>query len=135
MELRGVRPTDRVAGTEQTASRQQDLRGLLPRWALRGARAGGAGVYEQLQCRARHAHDASRTAVTSTSWAMTEQERKNRGQKSAVIVERLERVQLRAMGCERFDLRIRRAPREMVLREGQDAVAVDATIQCLRHEN
>jgi hypothetical protein len=34
---------------------------------------------------------------------MTEAERKKRGEKSAVIVERLVRAQLRAMGCDRFD--------------------------------
>jgi hypothetical protein len=39
---------------------------------------------------------------------MTEAERKQRNEKSAVIVARLVRVQLRAMGCERFDLGIRR---------------------------
>jgi hypothetical protein len=44
---------------------------------------------------------------------MTEAERKKRSQKSAVIVERLVRDQLRAMGCERFDLGIRRDAGEM----------------------
>src|SRR5713226_4442154 len=66
---------------------------------------------------------------------MTEEERKNRGQKSAVIVERLVRVQLRAMGCERFDLGIRRDAGEMILREGQGALEIEATIKWLRHEN
>ncbi len=53
---------------------------------------------------------------------MTEEERNKRGQKSAVIVERLVRVQLRAMSCERFDLGIRREAGEMILREGQGAI-------------
>jgi hypothetical protein len=66
---------------------------------------------------------------------MTEEERKKRGQKSAVIVERLVRVQLRAMGCERFDIGIKRDAGEMILREGQGAVEVEATIKWLRHEN
>jgi hypothetical protein len=35
---------------------------------------------------------------------VTADERKQRGTKSAVIVERLVRGQLRAMGCDRFDL-------------------------------
>jgi hypothetical protein len=34
---------------------------------------------------------------------VTEVERKKRGAKSAVIVARLVRLQLRAMSCERFD--------------------------------
>jgi hypothetical protein len=66
---------------------------------------------------------------------VTEAERKQRGEKSAVIVERLVRVQLRAMGCERFDLGIRRDAGEMILREGQGAFEVEATIKWLRHEN
>ncbi len=66
---------------------------------------------------------------------MTEAERKKRGEKSAVIVERLVRVQLRAMGCERFDLGLRRDAGEMILREGQGAFEVEATIKWLRHEN
>src|SRR5713101_1879836 len=102
---------------------------------MRGARAGGAGIYKQLQCRARHAHDASRTAPTSTSRAMTEEERKNRGQKSAVIVERLVRAQLRAMSCGRFDLGIRRDAGEMILKEGQGAIQIEEAIKWLRHEN
>ena len=52
-----------------------------------------------------------------------------------MIVERLVRAQLRAMGCERFDLGIRRDAGEMILREGQDAFKVEATIKWLRHEN
>ncbi len=52
-----------------------------------------------------------------------------------MIVERLVRVQLRAMGCERFDLGIRRAAGEMILREGQGALEIEATIKWLRHEN
>lgn len=50
---------------------------------------------------------------------MSEAERKARGAKSAVIVERLVRVQLRAMGCERFDLGVKRDAGEMILREGR----------------
>ena len=49
---------------------------------------------------------------------MTEAERKKRSQKSAVIVERLVRTQLRAMGCDRFDLGIRRDAGEMMLANG-----------------
>jgi hypothetical protein len=60
--------------------------------------------------------------------------RKKRGEKSAVIVERLVRVQLRAMGCERFDVGIKRAG-EMILREGQGAIELEKTIKWLRHEN
>ena len=48
---------------------------------------------------------------------MTGAERRERGEKSAVIVERLVREQLRAMGCERVDLGIRRGAGEMILRE------------------
>jgi hypothetical protein len=66
---------------------------------------------------------------------MIEEERKNRGQKSAVIVERLVRVQLCAMGCERFDLGIRRDVDEMILREGQGAIEIEEAIKWLRHEN
>ncbi len=66
---------------------------------------------------------------------MTEAERKKRGEKSAVIVERLVRAQLRAMGCERFDLGIRRDTGEMILREGQDAIEIEEAIKWLRHEN
>ena len=66
---------------------------------------------------------------------MTEVERKKRGEKSAVIVERLVRVQLRAMGCERFELGIRRDAGEMILREGQGAIEIEEAIKWLRHEN
>ncbi len=66
---------------------------------------------------------------------MTEAERKRRGAKSAVIVERLVRVQLRAMGCERFDLGIKREAGEMILREGQGAIEIEEAIKWLRHEN
>src|SRR5215467_7923348 len=65
---------------------------------------------------------------------MTGEERKKRGEKSAVIVERLVRIQLRAMGCERFDVGIKRAGK-MVLREGQGASQIEQTIKELRHEN
>ena len=50
---------------------------------------------------------------------VTEVERKKRGEKSTVIVERLVFVQLRAMGCTRFELGIQRADGEMILREGR----------------
>ena len=66
---------------------------------------------------------------------MTEAERKKRGEKSAVIVERLARAQLRAMGCERFDLGIRRDTGEMILRGGQGAIEVEVAIKWLCHEN
>jgi len=66
---------------------------------------------------------------------VTEVERKKRGEKSAVIVERLVRVQLRAMGCERFELGIRRDAGEMILREGQGAIEIEEAIKWLRYEN
>jgi hypothetical protein len=66
---------------------------------------------------------------------MTEAERKKRGAKSAVIVERLVRIQLRAMDCERFDLDIKRDAGEMILKEGQAALDIETTIKWLRHEN
>ena len=66
---------------------------------------------------------------------MTGDERKKRGKKSAVIVERLVRIQLRAMGCERFDVGIKRDAGEMILREGQSAIELEKTIKWLRHEN
>jgi len=66
---------------------------------------------------------------------VTEVERKKHGEKSAVIVERLVRVQLRAMGCERFELGIRRDAGEMILREGQGAIEIEEAIKWLRHEN
>ena len=62
---------------------------------------------------------------------MTEAKQKERGKKSAVIVERLVRVQLRAMGCERFDVGIKRDAGEMILREGQGALEIEATIKWL----
>ena len=67
--------------------------------------------------------------------ALTKTERKRRGEKSAVIVERLVRLQLRAMGCERFDVGIKRDAGEMILREGQGAIEIEETIKWLRHEN
>ena len=66
---------------------------------------------------------------------MTGEERKQRARKSAVIVERLVRIQLRAMGCERFDLGIRRDDGEMLLREGQGAIKIEEAVKWLRHEN
>ena len=52
-----------------------------------------------------------------------------------MTVARLVRSQLRAMGCARFDLGVRRDGGEMVLREGQDAFAVAEAVKWLRHEN
>jgi hypothetical protein len=72
---------------------------------------------------------------TSGRAKVTEVERKERGAKSAVIVARLVRVQLRAMGCERFDLGIRRDEGEMILREGQGAMEIEEAVKWLRHEN
>jgi hypothetical protein len=66
---------------------------------------------------------------------MPEEDRKRRELKSAVIVERVMREQLRAMGCERFDLGIRRDTGEMILREGQGALQIEQAINWLRHEN
>jgi hypothetical protein len=66
---------------------------------------------------------------------MTESERNRRGEKSAAIVARLVRAQLRAMGCERFDLGIKRGVGEMILREGQALVEIENAIKWLRHEN
>jgi hypothetical protein len=66
---------------------------------------------------------------------MIEAERKKRGPRSAVIVERLVRTQLRAMGCERFDLGIRRDAGEMILREGEGTFEIEEAIKWLRHEN
>jgi hypothetical protein len=60
------------------------------------------------------------------------EERKKRGEQSAVIVERL---QLRTMGCERFDIGIKRDAGEMILRERQDGVHIEEAIKWLRHEN
>src|SRR6266436_7049851 len=39
------------------------------------------------------------------------------------------------MGCERFDIGIKRDAGEMILREGQGALGIEATIKWLRHEN
>lgn len=66
---------------------------------------------------------------------MREEQRQKRTAKSAVIVARLVRAQLRAMSCERFDLGIRREAGEMILREGQGAIEIEETIKWLRHEN
>ena len=66
---------------------------------------------------------------------MTEAERKNRGEKSAAIVERVVRAQLRAMACGRFELGIRRAEGEMIVRAGQSGVDIEKAIKWLRHEN
>jgi hypothetical protein len=66
---------------------------------------------------------------------MTESERNRRGEKSAAIVARLVRAQLRAMGCERFDLGIKRNAGEMILREGQALTEIENAVKWLRHEN
>jgi hypothetical protein len=66
---------------------------------------------------------------------MTEAERKKGSARSAVIVERLVRTHLRAMGCDRFDLGIRRDAGEMILREEQGAIEIEEAIKWLRHEN
>jgi hypothetical protein len=66
---------------------------------------------------------------------MTQTERKQRSEKSAVIVARLVRAQLRAMGCQRFDLGIKRDAGEMILREGQGPIEIEEAIKWLRHEN
>jgi DNA primase RepB-like protein len=66
---------------------------------------------------------------------MMEAEHKKHGEKSVVIVKRMVREQLRAMGCEHFDLGIRRDAGEMILREGQGAIEIEEAIKWLRHEN
>ena|SRR5215472_11931611 len=66
---------------------------------------------------------------------MTGEERKQRDAKSAVIVERLVRVQLRATGYGRFDLGIKRDAGEMILREGQGAIEIEEAVKWLRQEN
>jgi RepB DNA-primase from phage plasmid len=66
---------------------------------------------------------------------MIREERRKRSEKSAVIVERLVRIQLRAMGCERFTIGIKRDGGEMILREGQGAIEIEKAIKWLRHEN
>jgi hypothetical protein len=66
---------------------------------------------------------------------MTGEERKKRGEKSAMIVERLVRIQLRAMGCDHFGIGIKRDAGEMILREEQGAIEIEKTIKWLRHEN
>jgi len=66
---------------------------------------------------------------------MAGEERKKRGEKSAVIVERLVRIQLRAMGCGHFDIGIKRDGGEMILRESQGAIDIEKAIKWLRHEN
>jgi hypothetical protein len=66
---------------------------------------------------------------------MTESERKKSTGKSFVIAERLVRTQLRAMGCDRFDLGIRRDAGEMILREGQRVIEIEEAIKWLRYEN
>jgi hypothetical protein len=62
-------------------------------------------------------------------------ESKKRGEKSAVIVKWPVRVQRRAMGCERFDLSIRRDADGMILRENQGGIEIEEAIKWLRHEN
>jgi hypothetical protein len=65
---------------------------------------------------------------------MTEYNNK-RDEKSAVIVERKVRIQLRAMGCERFDLGILPDAGETILREKQRAVDIEKVTKWLRREN
>jgi hypothetical protein len=45
------------------------------------------------------------------------------------------RVQLRAMGCERCELGVRREAGEMILREEQDSIDIEKANKWLRHEN
>src|SRR6266478_6248503 len=45
------------------------------------------------------------------------------------------RGQLRAIGCLRFDIGIKRDAGEMILREAQRALEIEATIKWLRYEN
>src|SRR3984885_6129152 len=66
---------------------------------------------------------------------MMDAKHKKSGEKSVVIVKRMVREQLRAMGSERFDLGIRRGAGEMILREGQGAIEIEEAIKWLRHEN
>lgn len=66
---------------------------------------------------------------------MMEVERKQRPEKSVVIVERLVLIQLHAMGYESFDIGIKRDAGVMILREGQDVLDIKATINWLRYKN
>jgi len=66
---------------------------------------------------------------------MSEIERNKRLGKSAMIVERIVRAQLRAMGCDRFDLGILPDADETMLRERQRAVDIEKVIKWLRREN
>lgn len=66
---------------------------------------------------------------------LKESERARRSLESAVIVQRLVRLQLRAMVCERFDLGIKHTDGEMILREAQSTVQIEAAIKWLRHQN
>jgi hypothetical protein len=63
----------------------------------------------------------------------TAAQRKQRSEKSVVIVERVVLAQLRAMGGWRFDLGVRRDGGQMVLREGHDVFAVRDAVKWLRH--
>jgi hypothetical protein len=60
---------------------------------------------------------------------MTTTQLEERANKSAVIVERLVRIQLRAMGCDHFEIGIKHDGGEMILREGQGAVEIEKTIK------
>jgi len=62
-------------------------------------------------------------------------QRKKGGRKSAVIVKQMVRSQLRAMGCERFDIGIKRDTGQMILREAQGTIEIEEAIKWLRHEN
>ena len=66
---------------------------------------------------------------------MAETKDEKRSGKSAEIVERMVRGQLRAMGCHRFDLGILPDAGDMILRERQRAVDIEKVIKWLRDEN
>jgi hypothetical protein len=65
---------------------------------------------------------------------LMENQQTKRGAESAVIVQRLVRLQLRGMSCVRFDLGIKRND-EMILREAQGSVQIETAIKWLRHQN
>ena len=68
---------------------------------------------------------------------MTEAQRKKRGEKSVVIVERLVRARLGAMGCAYFKLGIRRYAGEMIRGKGRvcgPADEIDMSAFCVLHD-
>lgn len=79
--------------------------------------------------------EENRESVNFGSACDARRRTKETGPEIGVIVGRVVREQLRAMGCERFDLGIRRAAGEMILREGQGALQIEQAIKWLRHEN